>query len=166
MKKDVIIEIRGVYRQEGDEDEIELFTTGSYYKRNGNYFIAYDESEATGFEGTRTLLKVESNDRVTLSRSGASKSQLIIERGVRHQCHYAGLNLPIPLTSTRCLRVKTPSISMCANSRSKNLYSQPPAAAQAGLLSPCGKFSCRATARLRKFALTGYPPRPSGILRL
>ena len=49
MKKDVIIEIRGVYRQEGDEDEIELFTTGSYYKRNGNYFIAYDESEATGF---------------------------------------------------------------------------------------------------------------------
>ena len=77
MKKDVIIEIRGVYRQEGDEDEIELFTTGSYYKRNGNYFIAYDESEATGFEGTRTLLKVESNDRVTLSRSGASKSQLI-----------------------------------------------------------------------------------------
>ena len=32
MKKDVIIEIRGVYRQEGDEDEIELFTTGSYYK--------------------------------------------------------------------------------------------------------------------------------------
>ncbi len=88
MKKDVIIEIRGVYRQEGDEDEIELFTTGSYYKRNGNYFIAYDESEATGFEGTRTLLKVESNDRVTLSRSGASKSQLIIERGVRHQCHY------------------------------------------------------------------------------
>ena len=36
----------------------------------------------------RQLLKVESNDRVTLSRSGASKSQLIIERGVRHQCHY------------------------------------------------------------------------------
>lgn len=74
MKKDVIIEIRGVYRQEGDEDEIELFTTGSYYKRNGNYFIAYDESEATGFEGTRTLLKVESNDRVTLCAAARPKA--------------------------------------------------------------------------------------------
>lgn len=88
MKKDVLIEIKGVYRQDGDEDEVELFTTGSYYKRNGHYYIAYDESEATGFEGTHTVLKVENSDRVTMLRTGASKSQLIVERGIRHQCHY------------------------------------------------------------------------------
>ena len=88
MKKDVLIEIKGVYRQDGDEDSIELFTTGSYYKRNGHYYIAYDESEATGFEGSRTTLKVEDSNRVTLIRSGKARSQLIIERGVRHQCHY------------------------------------------------------------------------------
>lgn len=88
MKKDVLIEIKGVYKQEGDEDEIELFTTGSYYKRNGNYYIAYDESEATGFDGTHTVLKVEQSDKVTLLRTGTAKSQLIVERGVRHQCHY------------------------------------------------------------------------------
>ncbi len=88
MKKEVLIKIKGVYRQNGEEDEVELLTTGSYYKRNGHYYIAYDESEATGFEGTRTILKVENDDRVTMIRSGATKSQLIVERGMRHQCHY------------------------------------------------------------------------------
>ena len=34
------------------------------------------------------MLRVEDAGRVTLSRTGAAKSQLIIERGVRHQCHY------------------------------------------------------------------------------
>ena len=70
MKKDVLIEIKGVYRQDGEEDSVELFTTGSYYKRNGHYYIAYDESEVTGFEGSRTVLKVEESGRVTLTRSG------------------------------------------------------------------------------------------------
>ena len=83
-----MIEIKGVYRQDGDEDSVELFTTGSYYKRNGHYYIAYDESEVTGFEGSRTVLKVEEGGRVTMTRSGRVHSQLIIEQGVRHQCHY------------------------------------------------------------------------------
>ncbi len=88
MKKDVLIEIKGVYRQDGQEDQVELLTEGSYYKRNGHYYIAYDESEATGFEGTHTVLKVEEDGKVTLIRSGGTRSQLIIQRGVRHQCHY------------------------------------------------------------------------------
>ncbi|MBC8585768.1 DUF1934 domain-containing protein [Youxingia wuxianensis] len=88
MKKDVLIEIKGIYTQDDETDEVELLTTGSYYKRGGDYFIAYDESEVTGFEGSRTVLRVEADRKVTLSRSGAAKAQLIIERGVRHQCHY------------------------------------------------------------------------------
>jgi len=88
MKKDVLIDIKGIYRQDGEQDQVELVTTGSYYKRNGDYYIAYDESEMTGFDGTHTVLRVEGSQRVTLSRSGSTKSQLIIERGVRHQCHY------------------------------------------------------------------------------
>ena len=50
----------------------------------------------------------------------------------------------------------------------KNLYSQPQNAVQAGLLPPLHvKFSCRAAARLQKFALIGYKiPRLSSILRL
>ena len=88
MKKDVLIEIKGVYRQDGDEDAVELFTTGSYYRRGSRYYIAYEESEATGFEGSHTVLKVEGGNRVTVTRTGRTHSQLIVEQGVRHQCHY------------------------------------------------------------------------------
>ena len=89
MKKDVLISIKGIYNSEGDQDVIELFTTGQYYKKNVCYYISYEESEATGFEGSRTTLKVDQNeDMVTMERTGAAQSQLIVQRGVRHQCHY------------------------------------------------------------------------------
>jgi len=87
MKKDVLINIKGIYANEDDRDVIEIFTTGQYYKKNGDYYISYDETEATGFEGSRTTLKVE-REKVTLERKGAANSQLIVEQGVRHQCYY------------------------------------------------------------------------------
>ncbi|MCL2033665.1 MAG: DUF1934 domain-containing protein [Oscillospiraceae bacterium] len=93
MSKEVLINIKGVYVDEDDRDVVEIFTTGKYYKRNGCYFISYDETEATGFEGSKTTLKVDKDKRVTMERSGKTKSQLIVERGVRHHCHYdAGID--------------------------------------------------------------------------
>jgi len=88
MSKEVLISIKGVYVGEDDRDVVEIFTTGKYYKRNGCYFISYDETEATGFEGSKTTLKVDNNRRVTMERSGKTKSQLIVEHGVRHHCYY------------------------------------------------------------------------------
>lgn len=88
MKKDVLISIKGVYQTGEDNDEIEIFTTGEYYRKNDSYYICYDESEATGFSGSRTTLKVEQESKVTLERTGTASSQLIVEPGVRHQCNY------------------------------------------------------------------------------
>ena len=89
MKKEVLISIKGVYLDENnDRDVVELFTTGQYYKKDGNYYISYEESEATGFEGSRTTLKVEREDMVTLERTGEALAQLIVQKGVRHQCRY------------------------------------------------------------------------------
>ena len=88
MKKDVLINIKSIHSSDDDHDVIELFTTGQYYKRGRCFYISYDESESTGFEGSKTTLKVEPEKMVTLSRTGAASSQLMIERGVRHQCHY------------------------------------------------------------------------------
>jgi len=88
MKKDVLISIKSVHTSEDDHDVIELFTTGQYHKRGGSYYISYEESEATGFEGSTTTLKVEPEKMVTLQRTGSASSQLIVELGVRHQCHY------------------------------------------------------------------------------
>ena len=89
MKKDVLIKITGVQKADGDSDRVELLTTGSFYKKDDSYYILYDESEATGFDGSHTVLKYdEARRRVTMTRSGATHSQLIIEEGCRHQCNY------------------------------------------------------------------------------
>lgn len=87
MKKDVLISIKGIYEVDDDRDVIELFTTGEYYKKNGEYYISYQETEATGFEGSRTTMRIQPG-KVTLERVGEATTQLIVERGVRHQCHY------------------------------------------------------------------------------
>lgn len=88
MKKNVLISIRGVQKVEDDKDVVEVLTTGSFYRRGGSYYISYDETEATGFEGSHTVLQVENGSRVTMRRSGSVRSQLIVEQGVRHQCSY------------------------------------------------------------------------------
>ncbi len=97
MKKQVLITIKGIYTTDGDRDVVELFTTGDFYKRGNNYYIRYKESEATGYDGTTTTLKVEPDRRVTLTRTGTSASQLIVERGVRHQCSYDAGGGPLTL---------------------------------------------------------------------
>ena len=88
MKKDVLITIKGIQKVDGEDDVVELTTVGNYYKRKGSYCMTYDESEATGFEGEQTTLSVDPLGLVTMSRLGRERSQLVIEPGVRHQCHY------------------------------------------------------------------------------
>ncbi|MEG0692101.1 MAG: DUF1934 domain-containing protein [Oscillospiraceae bacterium] len=88
MKKDVFITIKGIQKVDDEKDTTELFTQGNFYKKNNNYYITYDESEATGFQGSTTTLKVEGNDKVTLIRSGTTRSHLIVQNGERNIGHY------------------------------------------------------------------------------
>lgn len=84
MKKNVLITIKGVQKVNHERDTTELFTQGSFYKRNNHYYISYDESETTGFENSKTTLKIEGSDKVTLIRSGLSRSHLVVEKGNRN----------------------------------------------------------------------------------
>ncbi len=90
MNKDCTITIKGLQFYDGEEENgsIELFTEGKYSQKNGNYYITYKESEATGLEGVTTTLKIEGTERVTLIRSGTQRSQLVVENGIRHLSHY------------------------------------------------------------------------------
>ncbi len=89
MKQEALIKIKGIQRAGGDDDVVELLTTGSFAREEGCYIISYEESEATGFEGALTTLRYEEEaGRVTLTRSGSVNTQLIIEKGKRHQCSY------------------------------------------------------------------------------
>ena len=88
MKKDVLISIKGIQMIDEEFDTIELFTCARFYRKNDNYYLSYEESESTGFEGCRTTLKIEDGHRVTMRRMGAVNSNLVIEKGSRHQCCY------------------------------------------------------------------------------
>ncbi len=88
MKKDAIISIRGLQElDDPDTDVITLVTSGRYYRRNGSYYLTYDETDLTGMTGTKTTLKV-SDGSVTVLRTGLYPSQLVFEEGKRHMSLY------------------------------------------------------------------------------
>lgn len=89
MNEDYFIQIDGRMEQDGASDQVQLMTRGSFLKKNGSFFISYKESETTGYEGCTTTVKVaQDGRRVAMLRFGPAASQLIIEKGVRHLCHY------------------------------------------------------------------------------
>lgn len=84
-----LINIRGsVFPENAPPDVIEFMTTGQYVERGGKKYISYVETEETGMEGVTTILKVDDASTVTLIRTGASQSRMIISKGKRQLCHY------------------------------------------------------------------------------
>lgn len=86
--KNVLISIKGIQLIDGEHDIIELTTFGNLLKNEKGYVLSYSETEATGMSDFHTTLHIENGQRVTMHRSGAVESELIIEKGCRHQCHY------------------------------------------------------------------------------
>lgn len=89
-RKDVLIEMKSIQIVANDEkSEMELTTKGTFSLENGTYTITYEDSEATGFDGSVTYIKVTDNKLASILRSGSSNSNLVIEKGKKHFCHYA-----------------------------------------------------------------------------
>ena len=60
MKKDVWLTISSQQQFAGcDEENIDLQTAATLYERGGKYYIAYEESELTGLEGSKTTVKLD-----------------------------------------------------------------------------------------------------------
>ena len=57
MEKDVLISIRGLQylmdEESGEQEPVEVMTTGSYYKKNGHHFLIYDEAQHDQIYGKR-----------------------------------------------------------------------------------------------------------------
>lgn len=88
MKSNFIINIEGQMEQAGDVDTVSLMTRGSFIRKDNSYFISYRETEATGYEGNITTVKVENGGKISMLRYGTMPSELVIELGKRHVCHY------------------------------------------------------------------------------
>lgn len=89
MEENYLITIKGTMEQGGERDTVELMTRGSLVRKDGAYYIVYRETEATGYAGCTTTVRVDDSGRlVTMTRFGKTPSQLVIEKGTRHLCHY------------------------------------------------------------------------------
>lgn len=84
----VLITVKGSQRDaHGEEDQIELFTQGRRYTKNGIHYITYQESEISGMEGVTTLLKIYT-DHVTLVRMGGIDQRQEFHLGKRCRSEY------------------------------------------------------------------------------
>ena len=86
--KDVNITLISTQSDGNEKQSTELFTKGKLFVKDDRFVISYEESEATGFEGSVTTLEVFFQDKVIMERKGAASSQLIIEKGKKHFCRY------------------------------------------------------------------------------
>lgn len=88
MKQEVVLSLTGKQSYEGQEpDVIELVTDGTMEFRDGGWDISYEESDLTGLAGVTTTFRVEPG-KVTLTRTGALKSQMVFQQGVPHDSLY------------------------------------------------------------------------------
>jgi len=88
LTKDVIIQMKSVQSIYNEKTETELITQGQYSKEDDSYYISYEDSEATGFNGSVTKISVSGNLFASIIRTGDTNSDLVIEPGKKHHCHY------------------------------------------------------------------------------
>ena len=88
MKQNVLLSIVGRQTYPGQEpDSIELVTAGTMEKIPGGWELSYQESDLTGLDGVLTTFRVEQG-KITLTREGRLRSQMIFQEGVPHESLY------------------------------------------------------------------------------
>ena len=87
MEKEVVIKIVDRHEMDGDTDGLETTLLGTFEGTRDKYILSYAENGE--LEGCRVTLRVENGDTVVMTRSGMFETELIIQRGVRHNCSYS-----------------------------------------------------------------------------
>ena len=89
MENNALITLKTRQDIDGEEDIIEITTLGKYLRRGDKYYISYEGSEITGFDGTKTTLKINDREKsVMLLRYGENATQLFFESGNKCTGHY------------------------------------------------------------------------------
>ena len=87
-ERDVLISIRGLQRDEDGEDQtIELTTTGTLWRDGDTVCLSYVETEMTGMSGVKTTFRAEEN-KVVMLREGELQSSMTFVEGERNESLY------------------------------------------------------------------------------
>lgn len=88
LKENVLISLISIQWQDGEKCETELVTRAQLRSSKGFDVITYEETSATGFEGSVTTIRVEGSKNASIIRRGTANSVLSIEIGRKHYCQY------------------------------------------------------------------------------
>ena len=87
-------------------ENIEIATDGLLSRKDGRVELAYDETELTGMEGSRTAVSFseDSPELITMVREGTVSTALVFEPNKRHHCVYKTPYMPFEVC-VRTLKV-------------------------------------------------------------
>lgn len=83
------IRIKSYIDNGGEITEMETVSDARYEYKNGKYYIIYKEEALSDMRGCMTTIKVESNQKVWVKRSGALDTVMCYEKGKNHSCVYS-----------------------------------------------------------------------------
>jgi uncharacterized beta-barrel protein YwiB (DUF1934 family) len=116
LKENVIIKMFSVQYENGEKTESELMTKGVMKHKGTLSSLSYEDSEATGFEGSITSVIAKGKDYVSIVRNGTANSNLILETGRKHHCYYS-----TPFGSVN-VGISTDKIENCLNENGGTIY--------------------------------------------
>ena len=83
-----MISLTSIQWQDNEKNETELLTKASVSKTDGRDIISYEDTSATGFEGSTTTITVDGGKTASIIRKGTANSVLSLEVGRKHYCQY------------------------------------------------------------------------------
>ncbi len=89
---------------EGEVDEpleMSLITEADVTVEDGRFTVSYDESEATGLEGSRTSVTFLEDEPglISIIRTGAFRTAIVVEEAKRHICTYETPFMPFEIST-------------------------------------------------------------------
>lgn len=88
QSKAVMIKMKSIQIVDNESTEMELITEGSLMRKEKSFVVTYNDSDATGFGDSITSIEVENEQFATINREGNATSNLVVEIGKKHHCHY------------------------------------------------------------------------------
>lgn len=87
MTDKVILSIKGVQHEFGEDGTTEMITTGNYYFKNGKHYIVYDETIPETGEQVSNTLKMTS-ERIDMIKHGRFGTHMVFEANTKNMSLY------------------------------------------------------------------------------
>lgn len=87
MTNQVILSIKGIQHEFGEDGSTEMITTGNYYFKNGKHYILYDEAIPESGEQMSNTLKLTPH-RIDLIKHGTYATHMVFESNTKNMAFY------------------------------------------------------------------------------